>query len=95
MLLAATMSEATVSDEPDGDRKIDATKDLGIPLFECRLAIEIAMLTSKRLAKRRSAKELKPQLEELVRLLGDCSKRFELLTERLDAMVKLRGDAPN
>ena len=89
------MGEIAVSDEPDGDRKIDATKDLGIPLFECRLAIEIALLASQHLAKQRSAKELKPQLEELVGLLDDCSKRFELLTERLHAMVKLRGGAPN
>jgi hypothetical protein len=50
---------------------------------------------SKSLAKRESAKEIKLQLEELAGLLGDCSERFELLTQRLDALFDLRGEAPN
>jgi len=95
MLLEAMLGEVAVSEEPDGGRKVDPTKDLGIPLLECRLAIEIALLTSRRLTKRPGAKEFQPQLEELVRLLGDCSERFELLTERLHTMVRQRGDAPN
>jgi hypothetical protein len=89
------MGEVTVSEKQDGDRGVDPARDLGIPLFECRLAIEVALRASKSLAKRQSAKEIKSQLEELAGLLGDCNERFELLTQRLDALFDLRGEAPN
>jgi hypothetical protein len=92
---ALNWGEVSMSEEPDGNHGVDPARDLGIPLFECRLAIEVALRASKSLAKQQSAKEIKPQLEELAGLLGDCSERFELLTQRLDALFDLRGKAPN
>jgi hypothetical protein len=89
------MGEISMSEKQDEDRGMDPAKDLGIPLFECRLAIDVALRASKSLAKRPDAKELKSQLEELAGLLGDCSERFELLTERLDALFDLKRERPN
>jgi hypothetical protein len=82
-----------VSKEPDED--FDPATDLGIPLFECQLAIDVALRASMSLAKRPNAREFKPQLEELAGLLADCSKRFEELTQRLDAIFSLLGSKPN
>ena len=73
----------------------DPAELIGIPLFECRLAVDVALLAVKSLAKRSATKEFKPGLDEVARLLIDCRQRVELLTERLDAMFDLRDQKPH
>ena len=80
--------------EDSGDDS-DPTITLGIPLFECRLAVDVALMAVRSLAKRSATQEFKPKLEELAQLLTDCRQRLELLTERLDAMFDLRDGKPH
>ena len=77
------------------DVEKDPAELIGIPLFECRLAVDVTLLAIRSLAKRSATKEFKPKLEELAQLLTDCRQRLELLTERLDAMFDLRDRKPH
>ena len=95
MLFDTRVGEVTVSDQPEKTGRIDPAKDLGIPLFECRLAIEVALRAMQSLANRPQAKDLASQLEELAGLLSDCKERFELVTQRLDALFDARSEKPN
>ncbi len=77
----------------DGDD--DPAIAIGIPLFECRLAVDITLMAIRSLAKRLGTQAVKPKLDELVQLMTDCRQRFELLTERLDAIFALCNGKPN
>ncbi len=80
-----------ISSDDDDDPAIA----IGIPLFECRLAVDVTLMAIRSLAKRQGTQAFKPKLDELVQLMTDCRQRFELLTERLDAIFALRDGKPH
>lgn len=67
---------------------------IGIPLFECCLALGIARKVAEGLAKSAGTNELTPHLKELAGLLAICSRRLTKLTETLDVVFDLSGEEP-
>ena len=61
-----------------------AIEEAGMLFFDCCLALDLALRTAQDLASDPAARELKPRLEKLARVLEICDDRFTLFTEKLD-----------